>query len=298
MTYKFFSWNINGIRAILKKGNLEELIKNESPDFICLQEIKAKREQLSHKKNSEKNQDLPLFSDVESDQNETSSNQDPTLPDFEEYEEIWNSAKRPGYSGTAIFSKHKPLSIETNLPDEIVKKYTFKDAYGTPLDEGRLLSAEFDKFYLVTVYTPNSKRNLSRLNLRENAWDKAFLEYLKNLEKKKPVIVCGDFNAAHEEIDLARPKDNQRNAGFTVEERQGITNIISANLIDTFRSLHPKEQKFTWWSNLGHAREKGIGWRIDYFFISKSLESKLKSAEIHDNYLGSDHCPISIELEI
>lgn len=284
MTYTFFSWNINGIRAILKKGNLQELIKNKKPDFLCLQEIKAKKEQLNPKRTSPQTTLFP-------------ENEETGLPDFEEYEEIWNSAERPGYSGTAIFSKIKPLNVETNFPDEILEKYSFSDEYGTPLNEGRVLTAEFEKFYLITVYTPNSKRDLSRLSLREKNWDKAFLEYLKLLEKKKPVIVCGDFNAAHTEIDLARPKDNQRNAGFTVEERQGITNYLSAGLIDTFRYLHPDEQKYTWWSNLGHARDKGIGWRIDYFFISESLKKNLKSAEIHDDYFGSDHCPISIELE-
>ncbi len=266
MNYNIFSWNVNGIRAVLKKGALQKLIENEYPDILCLQETKA--------------------------------NQGQAEVDFPEYEEIWNSAKRPGYSGTAIFTKPKPESIIYDFTDDIKIAYPWdEDTYGTPLDEGRILTAEYPEFYLVTVYTPNSKRDLTRLKLREKLWDPAFLAYLKDLEKQKPIVVCGDFNAAHTEIDLARPKDNEENAGYTKEERQGIENIVKSGLIDTFRTLNPDAKRYTWWTWRANARARNIGWRIDYFFISKSLESNLKSAEIYESHFGSDHCPISIKLE-
>ena len=257
---KIVSWNVNGLRAILRKGNFLDFLNAENPDIICIQETKAKQGQAEV--------DLP------------------------EYEEIWNSAERPGYSGTAIFTKVKPLSISTNFPTLT----PCADQFGDPSTEGRVLTVEFPDFYLVNVYTPNSKRSLERLELRHDTWDKAYLEYLKQLEKTKPVITCGDFNAAHTEIDIARPKENQKNAGFTVEEREGITNYINAGFVDTFRTLHPDTIKYTWWSHLGHARANNIGWRIDYFFVSKSLKNRLKSAEIYDLISGSDHCPISIEI--
>ncbi|MBR2998288.1 exodeoxyribonuclease III [Candidatus Saccharibacteria bacterium] len=258
---KIFSWNVNGIRATINKGALQKFIKEYNPDILCLQETKAKQGQ--------------------------------TEIDLPEYEEIWNSAERAGYSGTAIFTKIKPVSIRNILPTD----KDFSDEFGDPLKEGRVLTAEFEKFYLVNVYTPNSKRSLERLKLREKLWDVEFLKYLKELEKEKPVVVCGDFNAAHEEIDIARPKTNHHSAGFTDEERKGITNLISAGFVDTFRSLHPNAVRYTWWSHWGNARANNVGWRIDYFFISKSLKSKLKSAEIYEGVMGSDHCPISIELE-
>ena len=258
---RIYSWNVNGLRAVINKGAFKSFIDSEKPDILCIQETKAKEGQAEI--------DLP------------------------EYEEIWNSAKRPGYSGTAILTKIKPLSVSDVFPTEL----TMKDEFGDPLEEGRVQTAEFEKFYLVNVYTPNSKRSLERLGLREKKWDSEFLNYLKSLEEKKPVVVCGDFNAAHTEIDLARPKDNQKNAGFTIEERRGIDNIMNAGLIDTFRFLHPDEIRYTWWSHMGRAREKNIGWRIDYFFISESLRNNLKSADIYDDIFGSDHCPISIDLE-
>ncbi len=258
---KIYSWNVNGLRAVIRKGSLQEFIDKEQPDILCLQETKAKQGQAEI--------DLP------------------------EYEELWNSAERPGYAGTAIFTKIKPLSVRNDLPTSL----EMKDEFGDPLTEGRVLTAEFEKFYLVDVYTPNSKNALERLGLREKMWDPEFLNYLKSLEKDKPVVVCGDFNAAHEEIDIARPKTNHHSAGFTDEERQGITNMIDADLIDTFRSLHPEEVRYTWWSHWGKARENNVGWRIDYFFISKALQKNLKSAEIYEHYKGSDHCPISIDLE-
>ena len=258
---KIYSWNVNGLRAVINKGALQEFINKENPDILCIQETKAKQGQAEI--------DLP------------------------EYEEIWNSAKRPGYAGTAIFTKIKPISVRNDLTTTV----EMQDGFGDPNSEGRVLTAEFDKFFLVDVYTPNSKRALERLSLREKLWDPEFLNYLKELEKEKPVVVCGDFNAAHEEIDLARPSANHHNAGFTDEERQGITNLIRAGFVDTFRVYYPDVQRYTWWSHWGHARENNVGWRIDYFFISKSIVNNLKSAEIYESYMGSDHCPISIELE-
>ena len=258
---KIYSWNVNGLRAVINKGALQEFIAAEDPDILCIQETKAKQGQAEI--------DLP------------------------EYEEIWNSAERPGYSGTAIFTKVKPLSVRNTLPTDC----NFQDEFGDPCSEGRVLTVEYDNFYLVNVYTPNSKRALERLSLREKLWDPTFLKYLKTLEQTKPVVVCGDFNAAHEEIDLARPKTNHHNAGFTDEERKGITNLINAGFIDTFRTLHPSTQRYTWWSHWGHARENNVGWRIDYFFISQNLQTNLQSAEIYEDYMGSDHCPISIDLE-
>ena len=258
---KIFSWNVNGLRAVINKGALQAFMEKYQPDILCLQETKAKQGQAEI--------DLP------------------------EYEELWNSAERPGYSGTAIFTKLKPLSVKMVLPTD----EEFKDQFGDPLTEGRVLTAEFEDFYLVDVYTPNSKNELERLELREKKWDPAFLKYLKELEKSKPVVTCGDFNAAHEEIDIARPGTNHHSAGFTDEERQGITNMVNAGFIDTFRSLNPDAVRYTWWSHWGHARENNVGWRIDYFFISSSLRENLKNAEIYEDVMGSDHCPISIELE-
>lgn len=258
---KIFSWNVNGLRAVIRKGALSAFIDEYKPDILCLQETKAKQGQAEV--------DLP------------------------EYEELWNSAERPGYAGTAIFTKRKPLSVRYDLPSDIA----MADEFGDPLTEGRVLTAEFDDFFLVDVYTPNSKNGLERLKLRYEKWDVAFLKYLKSLEKEKPVVVCGDFNAAHEEIDIARPASNHRSAGFTDEERQGITNLVGAGLVDTFRSLHPEAVRYTWWSHWGQARANNVGWRIDYFFVSDSLMPRVKLAEIYESVMGSDHCPVSITLE-
>lgn len=266
MIYQLFSWNVNGLRAILKKGALQSFLKTKSPDILCLQETKAQPGQAEI--------DLP------------------------EYHELWNSAARRGYSGTAIFSRKAAISSFPNLTDDLAIAHPWSDdIYGDPLSEGRILTAEYPQFFLVNVYTPNSKQDLSRLKLREKLWDPTFLSFLKNLEKTKPVVVCGDFNAAHTAIDLARPKDNEFNAGYTKEERQGITKLLNAGFIDTFRYLHPDEQKYTWWSFRAGARARNVGWRIDYFFISKSLLGNLRSAEIYNEFEGSDHCPISITLE-
>ncbi len=263
---KLYSWNINGLRSVLKKGTLDELIKTHQPDILCLQEIKAKPGQAT--------------------------------VDYPEYLELWNSAERPGYSGTAVFTKFQPVANFNSFTTDLQASYNWnEDKYGSPLNEGRVQTVEFPGFYLVNVYTPNSKNDLSRLKLRENLWDPAFLRFLRTLEANKPVVVCGDFNAAHTPLDLARPKENEHNAGFTDEERQGIKNLVTAGFVDTFRYFYPSTQRYTWWSHWSHCRERNVGWRIDYFFISPSLLPHLRSAEIHEQIMGSDHCPISIELD-
>ena len=263
---RLFSWNVNGIRSVLKKGDFEKFLAYENPDILCLQETKAKKEQVEF--------------------------------DSPEYKEYWNSAVRAGYAGTAIFVKNEITVLNSfNDFEKFPELAVEKDQFGDPLNEGRILTLELKDCFIVTVYVPNSKRSLERLKLREQSFDPTFLKYLELLQEEKPVVVCGDFNAAHTEIDLARPKDNQKNAGFTVEERQGITNYLNSGLVDTFRSLHPAEERYTWWTQWGNARANNVGWRIDYFFISKALQPRLKSAEIYESIFGSDHCPISIELE-
>ena len=276
---RLFSWNVNGLRAVLKKQAIQNFLSVENPDFCCFQEVKAKPEQVK-----KEILDTPL----------------------ENYQLHWNSAVRPGYSGTMTIAKtNLPiLSTETNLSeyfkspdfDQAKSELLENDGFGSPFSEGRVLTLETENFYLVNVYTPNSKTDLLRLKLRHELWDPLFLAYLKHLEKTKPVVVCGDFNAAHQEIDLARPKQNTKNAGFTIEERQGISEILKQDFIDTFRSLNPDSNRYTWWSHWGKARENNIGWRIDYFFISKSLEKNLEAAEIYESILGSYHCPISITI--
>ena len=257
------SWNVNGIRAVIRKEVFVPFVKKHNPDVLCLQETKAQQGQAEI--------DLP------------------------EYEEIWNSAERKGYAGTAIFTKIKPLSITYDIPG--VKNGAFKDSFGDALAEGRVIAMEFEKYQLVTVYTPNSKRGLERVAFRQKTWDPAFLKYLKALEKKKPVVFCGDLNVAHKEIDLARPNDNHRNAGFTDEEREGADKMIAAGFIDTFRHFYPdKKDEYTWWSNFNKARDRNVGWRIDYFFVSPKLEKNLKSASIHQKDMGSDHCPVEVQL--
>lgn len=261
---KLISWNVNGIRAVIRKGAFQEFMKQHQPDILCLQETKAQQGQAEI--------DLP------------------------EYEEFWNSAERKGYAGTAIFTRVKPIAVIYDMPG--IEGDQFEDGFGDALTEGRVVTAEFEDYYLVTVYTPNAKRGLERLGFRHDVWDKAFLDYVTGLEKKKPVIFCGDLNVAHKEIDLARPKDNKRNAGFTDEEREGADNIVSAGYIDTFRYFYPeKEEEYTWWSNFNKARERNVGWRIDYFFLSPKLEGRLKSAAIHQDVMGSDHCPVEIVIE-
>ena len=264
---KIYSWNVNGIRAVLDKNALQNLIRDYSPDILCLQEIKAKQGQ------AEKCFDLA------------------------DYEEFWNPAERAGYSGTAIFTKIKPQAIFSGFSEKIQEKYRWSDVYGDLGKEGRILTAEFDDFFLITVYVPNVKHDLSRLLLRQNNWDKALLDFVKELESKKPVIICGDFNVAHQAIDLANPKQNEGNAGYTKEERHGFDNFIEHGLADSFRHFHPNEVRYSWWSYRSLARERNIGWRIDYFLISKKLASKIKRAEILNNVGGSDHCPVMIEIK-
>lgn len=264
---KLYSWNVNGIRAGLTKGTFLKFIDEHKPDVLCLQETKASQDQ------------------VEID-----------LPD---YFEVWNSAKKKGYSGTAIFSKTQPLSVIVNFPEEIIEKYPeLSDGYGHTNEEGRVTVAEFPDFFVATVYTPNSKGDLTRLNLRHKSWDPAFLEYMKMLEQKKPVLFCGDLNVAHQEIDLANPKPNVGKHGFTNEEREGFSEFLAAGFIDTLRHFQPDTpQLYTWWTHWQNARARNVGWRIDYWLISKSLLPRLKDAKIHPEVMGSDHCPVSIEIE-
>lgn len=264
---KLFSWNVNGLRAVIKKGAFPAFIEQFHPDIVCIQETKAKQGQAEI--------DLPV------------------------YREYWNSAVKPGYSGTAIFSKREPVRVVNGLPDDIVARFDWTlDHYGDPNDEGRVVAAEFDDFWLATVYTPNSKDDLTRIPLRE-LWDQAYLAYMVRLQEQKPVIFCGDLNVAHNEIDLARPKPNIGKKGFTTEERSGFQDYIDHGFIDTFRTLHPdRTGAYTWWTMMANARARNIGWRIDYFLASASLESRIASADVHMDVLGSDHCPVSLEIEL
>ena len=206
--------------------------------------------------------------------------------EFKGYKSYWNSAQKKGYSGTAIFTKKEPISVKYGIGKEEHDK------------EGRVITLEYEKFYIVTIYTPNSKRELERLSYRQ-VWEDEIRKYLLNLNKTKPVIMCGDLNVAHKEIDLKNPKTNRRNAGFTDEEREKMTRLLEAGFTDTFRYLYPdKENEYSWWSYMGRAREKNVGWRIDYFIVSKQIENKIKEAKIYQEILGSDHCPVGLEIEI
>ncbi len=250
---KILSWNVNGIRAVLKKGFLDFLAEQD-PDVLCLQETRAHPDHVP-----------PL-----------------QLP---QYEVHWNwCPENPGYSGTAVFTKIKPIDVSRGVG---IAKHD---------QEGRVLTAEFVDFYLVDVYVPNSKQDLSRLPYRTDEWDVDFLAYLKKLEKKKPVIFCGDLNVAHKEIDLTHPKANERNHGFTKEERAGFERFVKNGFIDTFREFCDEGGHYTWWRQFNRCRERNIGWRIDYFLISKSLRPKLEDAFILPKVMGSDHCPVGIEL--
>lgn len=250
---KFISWNVNGLRACYDKGFADAFNRLEA-DFFCLQETKMQEGQL----------------DVQ----------------FEGYQSYWNYAEKKGYSGTAIFSKVKPLSV----------------TYGLGIEEhdheGRVITLELESYYLITVYTPNSQEELRRLDYRMK-WDDDFRAYLKKLEEKKPVIVCGDLNVAHKEIDLKNPKTNRKNAGFTDEERAKFTTLLESGFTDTFRYFYPEQEGiYSWWSYRFKAREKNAGWRIDYFVVSDRIADKLRSAEIHNEVFGSDHCPVSVELDV
>jgi len=248
---KFISWNVNGLRACVGK-EFEQQFKDLDADFFCLQETKMQAGQL-----------------------------DLSFPGYESY---WNYADKKGYSGTAIYTKHKPLSV----------------TYGIDIDEhdheGRVITLEMEDFYLVTVYTPNSQDGLRRLEYRMK-WEDDFQAYLHKLDEKKPVIVCGDMNVAHQEIDLKNPKTNHKNAGFTDEEREKMTQLLSNGFIDTFRTLYPEQVTYSWWSYRFRAREKNTGWRIDYFLISERLKDRLEDAKIHTEIMGSDHCPVEIMLK-
>ena len=250
---KFISWNVNGLRACYDKGFADAFNRLEA-DFFCLQETKMQEGQL----------------DVQ----------------FEGYQSYWNYAEKKGYSGTAIFSKVKPLSV----------------TYGLGIEEhdheGRVITLELESYYLITVYTPNSQEELRRLDYRMK-WDDDFRAYLKKLEEKKPVIVCGDLNVAHKEIDLKNPKTNRKNAGFTDEEREKFTTLLESGFTDTFRYFYPEQEGiYSWWSYRFKAREKNAGWRIDYFLTSDSLKDKLRGAQIHTDILGSDHCPVELTIEL
>lgn len=257
---KIISWNVNGIRAVIKK-EFTESIKQLNPNILCLQETKAQQNQVTH-----------------------------NLKDLGYEHEYWNSAEKKGYSGTAIFSKIKPQNITYGLGIE---------EHDT---EGRVITAEFENYFLVTVYTPNSKRALERLDYRYEKWDIAFLSYVKKLEETKPVIFCGDLNVAHKEIDLKNSTSNKTtntkpgSAGFTDKERDSFDKIIKAGFIDTYRHFYPEEIKYTWWSYMFNSRANNTGWRIDYFCTSQSLKKNLINAKIHNEIFGSDHCPIELEI--
>ncbi len=267
MSIRLASWNVNGIRAVHRKGLFQPFVDSLDPDVICLQEIKA----------------------------------DPTQAESNlvGYEEHWHSAEKKGYSGTAIFSKVPTLGVSSRLPTRLANRHNFADdSFGNPNDEGRVITAEFEDFYLVTVYTPNAKGDLSRLGLRHQQWDPAFLAHIKALNKKKPVAICGDLNVAHQPDDLANPKANVGKAGYTDEERAGLQKMLDAGFVDSFRMFTQGNGHYTWWSNFSGARERNVGWRIDYFLVSEDLASKVIAAEIHPELMGSDHCPVSITLDL
>ena len=247
---KFISWNVNGLRACVGK-DFENQFKELDADFFCLQETKMQEGQL----------DLQ----------------------FDGYESYWNYAEKKGYSGTAIYTKHKPLNV----------------SYGMGVEEhdheGRIITLEYDQFYLVTCYTPNSQTELKRLDYRMT-WEDDFRKFLKSLDAKKPVIICGDLNVAHEEIDIKNPKTNRRNAGFTDEEREKMTVLLNDGFTDSFRYLHPDEVTYSWWSYRFKAREKNAGWRIDYFLVSNRIKEQITEAKIHTEIMGSDHCPVEVDL--
>ena len=250
---KLISWNVNGLRAAVTKGFMESFEKLDA-DMFCLQETKLQPHQIELE-----------------------------LPGYEQY---WNSAVKKGYSGTAIFTRHKPIQVTNGIGIEEHDQ------------EGRVITAEFESFYLVTCYTPNSQRELARLAYRMT-WEDAFRQYLLELDAKKPVILCGDLNVAHEEIDLKNPKTNRKNAGFTDEERAKMTELLGAGFTDTFRKLYPDvTDAYSWWSYMGKARDRNVGWRIDYFITSGRLDDKIVEARIHPDIFGSDHCPVELDINL
>lgn len=248
---KLISWNVNGIRACVNKGFID-FFKQMEADLFCIQETKCQPDQIEL--------------------------------EFKGYKSYWNSAEKKGYSGTAIFTKNKPIAVTYGIGMEEHDK------------EGRIITLEFEEFYLVNNYTPNAKRGLERLAYRQ-IWEDEIRNYLLKLNEKKPVIMCGDLNVAHKEIDLKNPKTNRGNAGFTDEEREKMSQLLEKGFLDTFRYLYPnKEEAYSWWSYMGRAREKNVGWRIDYFIVSQDMKDKIKEATIYPEIMGSDHCPIGLEL--
>ena len=262
---RIYSWNVNGIRAVHRKKLFQPFLDEHRPDILCLQETKAERGQIEI--------------------------------DLQDYREYWNSAVKKGYSGTAIFCREEPLAVTNGFPGKFAKKFTFADELQRDsAAEGRVITAEFAEFHVVTVYTPNAKDDLSRLTLRHKHWDPAFLAYCRLLERTKPVIFCGDLNVAHTEMDLANPKPNRGKKGFTDEERAGFQNMVNAGFIDTFRLFTQGSGHYSWWSNFANSRARNVGWRIDYVLVSAALRKRVQSAAIHPDILGSDHCPVSITL--
>ena len=265
---KFISWNVNGLRAVVGK-NFDEVLRTLDADFFCLQETKLQEANLK---------ELGLQGDT--------LIPEPVIPSLSSYRQYWNFAEKKGYSGTAVFSRHTPLSV----------------SYGIGIEEhdheGRVITLEMETFFLVCVYTPNSQEELRRLDYRMQ-WEQDFLAYLKQLDARKPVVVCGDMNVAHQEIDLKNPKTNRRNAGFTDEEREKMSILLGSGFTDTFRYLHPEARDiYSWWSYRFRAREKNTGWRIDYFLVSDRLRPQITSAEILTDVMGSDHCPVALELDV
>lgn len=263
---KLYSWNVNGIRAVVRKGELQKFLASHKPDILCLQETKAEQGQAEF--------------------------------DASGYEEYWNSSRtKKGYSGTAIFTKVKPISIINDIPAEIAQRHKLiADNYGHSNDEGRVIAAEFDDFYVVTAYTVNAKDDLTRIPLRQQ-WDAAMTDYCADLNTKKPVLYCGDMNVAHTELDLANPKPNVGKRGFTTEERAGFDNWLAAGFTDVYRRDHEGNGHYTWWSHFAQARARNVGWRIDYWLASNDIADRVTNPQIHAQQMGSDHCPISIELK-
>lgn len=265
---QLYSWNVNGVRACWNKGDLAGWLDQARPDCLCLQEIKA-------------------------------------MPDQAPWEELagyrqiwWPSQARKGYSGVLTLSRTEPKSTQTGFPDQIQRRHDLVDDFGDINAEGRLLALEFNRFWLVNVYVPNSKGDLGRLDGRQR-WDAALADYCRQLARDKPVLICGDFNVAHQEIDLARPKDNVGKHGFTAQEREGFGRLLEAGFVDSFRQLHPdRTEAYTWWTAWRNARAKNVGWRIDYWLVDKRLAGAIKSATIEAEIMGSDHCPVGLELEL
>lgn len=263
---KLYSWNVNGIRAVHNKNLFKPFIDAHQPDILCLQETKAQQGQAE--------------------------------VDLSGYEEYWNSAEKKGYSGTAIFTKIKPIAVINDIPEKFIKESGLvADGYGDANKEGRVIAAEFDNFYVVTAYTPNAKDGLARIDLRMD-WDKAMTSYCTDLQKKKPVLYSGDMNVAHTPDDLANPKPNEGKKGYSQQERTGFDNWLAAGFVDTLRMFKQGNGHYTWWTHWANARARNVGWRIDYWLVSDSFKHKVEAADIHADVMGSDHCPVSIEIEL